>query len=304
MRLHDLSVTQQIMLIALAPLACLTIAFSALHLVYASQSSAHAAHGRALAMASFLAPAAEYGVFSRDQNHLEALLQTAMMQEGVIAVAILDETGLSAQAHIIAWNFFTDFDSTGDLGRPDAYQPGHINILLDQLRRDTIDALVVHSVADPIADARQTELALRWRDDGKVGRVGYWAPDATRIASPGFRDAFSFIVRPNNAWTPEAPQIFATAKSAGCETIGCSPFFRGWRFDALADSAARIEPSVPRNDHISRIAELLLRSALHQPNIDRLIVAMRRVDQVKVNCLSIHRGPLTESESAWLSAIL
>ena len=98
MRLHDLSVTQQIMLIALAPLACLTIAFSALHLVYASQSSAHAAHGRALAMASFLAPAAEYGVFSRDQNHLEALLQTAMMQEGVIAVAILDETGQTIAA--------------------------------------------------------------------------------------------------------------------------------------------------------------------------------------------------------------
>jgi hypothetical protein len=37
--------------------------------------------------------------------------------------------------------------------------------------------------------------------------------------------------------------------------------------------------------------------------VDRVITAMRRVEWVFSNIESVHRGPLTESESKWLESI-
>jgi aryl-alcohol dehydrogenase-like predicted oxidoreductase len=38
------------------------------------------------------------------------------------------------EATILAWNFFTDFSSADECGVPEDYRPGHIDVMLVQLR--------------------------------------------------------------------------------------------------------------------------------------------------------------------------
>ena len=90
-------------------------------------------------------------------------------------------------------------------GGPDYYREEHIQLMLDQLKTDRIDCLVVH----------------------------------------------------------------------GLENFGCSPFVRGWRLDELVARTTVLKgwtPTVSRRT----VADLMLRFAVFQPFIDRLIVAIRR----------------------------
>ena len=73
---------------------------------------------------------------------------------------ILRTLGRRAEAHIIAWNFFVDFQPGEDVGGASHYLPAHLPLILDQLQTDYLDALVVHGLGDPVEDRRQEELAI------------------------------------------------------------------------------------------------------------------------------------------------
>jgi aryl-alcohol dehydrogenase-like predicted oxidoreductase len=211
----------------------------------------------------------------------------------------LAELGRRGEAEIIAWNFFTDFDDDGDVGDAEAYQPHHIELMLDQLQTDRIDDLVVHAVGDEAADRRQEELAVQWRRQGLVGRLGVWAFSLEAVKRYGSDNPYDFMVQPYNTATPDAAEAFAAAKGLGWETLACSPFRRGWRLDTLTDLAAAFEGGDPA-DIRAALADAMLRYSLYQPNVDRLIVAMRRREWVAANAASARRGPLSETELTWL----
>jgi aryl-alcohol dehydrogenase-like predicted oxidoreductase len=213
---------------------------------------------------------------------------TTYQPERVALGRALEELGRRDEATVIAWNFFTDFGPAGDVGGPAAYQPHHIALMLEQLRTDRIDCLVVHGVSDPAENARQQALAVSWREAGLVGRLGVWHPGERAAEEYGRKSPYSFMVRPYNVTTPDAAPAFAACKALGWETLACSPFVRGWELE----KAASRDKSADRE----QVADLVLRYSLFAPNVDRLIVAMRRPEWVARNVASWRRGPLTPLE--------
>ena len=206
-------------------------------------------------------------------------------------------------ATIIVWNFFRDFDDDGEVGPPDYYQPHHIELMLKQLRTDVIDRLVVHPLDDPRENARQEALAVSWKEQGLVRTLGVWAPgpdaDAVYANSP-----YRFMVRPYNVRTPEAPEVFAACKRMGWETIACSPFVRGWELDRLVNIAPTIEKWNRDAEQLrADLADAMLRYSLFQPNVNRLIVAMRDVRWVAANAKSARQGPPTQRQWHWLDRL-
>ena len=50
----------------------------------------------------------------------------------------------------------------------------------------------------------------------------------------------------------------------------------------------------------AKLADHMLRYSLFQPNVDRLIVSMRKAEWVQANVASWLSGPLSGKERAWL----
>lgn len=210
----------------------------------------------------------------------------------------LARLGRRAEVTIIAWNFFVDFDNNGEVGGPDYYQPHHIEQMLAQLQTNWIDCLVVHDLTDPDENQRQLALAQEWQAQGLVKRLGTWYPpenaDQVLAGSP-----FSFMVHPNNITTSQAAPVFAACKRLGWENFACSPFVRGWELDKLAQRLTQThggETCTVRG----QVADILLRYSLFQPDVDRLIVAIRNPEWVTRNIQSIAKGPVTAAELTWL----
>lgn len=204
---------------------------------------------------------------------------TTYLPERVALGKCLKRLGVRTEAQVIVWNFFTDFGPDESVGGHAPYEPHHIQQILDELQRDRVEYLVVHPVSDPDAQARQEALAVHWQQQGLVGRLGTWMPP---LNSP--RGSYDFAVAPCNVTTPAAPARFAAYKALGWETVATSPFVRGWELDKRAvggDKAAT--------------ADTMLRFAAFTPNVDRLIVAMRRPEWVATNRASEARGPLDPS---------
>ncbi|MBT0961493.1 GGDEF domain-containing protein [Denitromonas iodatirespirans] len=115
-RLNNLSLTQRLVLIVMVPVTCVSLVTSALYLNYVREPLELATRARAQSIASFLAPAAEFGVFSGNAAHLDKLLQAAMAQDGVVAVAILDARGAPiaqrGQPMLLAHAVFASGDGT------------------------------------------------------------------------------------------------------------------------------------------------------------------------------------------------
>jgi len=221
---------------------------------------------------------------------------TTYQPERVALGRALAELRRRDEAEIIAWNFFADFDDGGELGGADAYRPHHVDSMLEQLQTDRIDYLVVHFIGDEGEDRRQEELAIHWRQQGLVGRLGTWAPGPGAVDRYGRDNPYSFMVQPYNTGTPNAAEAFAAAKHLGWETLACSPFYRGWRLDKLVETAGSDDPAALR----ARVADHMLRHSLYQPDVDRLIVAMRRPAWVAANVAGVRAGPLTDAEIQWL----
>lgn len=221
---------------------------------------------------------------------------TTYQPERVALGRALHRLGRRGEARIIAWNFFHPFGPGGDVGGPGAYEPHHLQQICDELGIDHVDALVVHGLGDPRADARQLELTMSWCDAGRVGELGIWAPgcDVERVL--GRDNPYAFMVHPRNITTPNADAVFEAGRRLGWRNCACSPFVRGWKLDELAHAA-----DAPVR---ARLADHMLRHALFHPAVDQLIVAMRRPEWVQTNLASVTRGRLGADEQAWLRAAI
>lgn len=92
-RTHALTLGQRLLMVALIPTALLALAMAGLFMMWGMKSADTAMRDRAIAIASFMAPAAEYGVLSGNREALESLLQAALEQREVISVSIHDRSG-------------------------------------------------------------------------------------------------------------------------------------------------------------------------------------------------------------------
>ncbi|HRP96007.1 MAG TPA: diguanylate cyclase [Rhodocyclaceae bacterium] len=88
-----LSLRQRLLLVVMLPAAILAAGIATLFVVRGTQTVDEGLRDRGLAIVSFLAPAAEYGVISGNPASLAALLQAVLAQRDVAAVAIHDRSG-------------------------------------------------------------------------------------------------------------------------------------------------------------------------------------------------------------------
>ena len=92
-RLGDLSIHNRLLLVALLPAALLATLITGLVLYRSAMVLDEALIKRGEAIVSFLAPASEYGVISANRANLSDLLQAAIAQHEVSAVAIYNQEG-------------------------------------------------------------------------------------------------------------------------------------------------------------------------------------------------------------------
>lgn len=198
---------------------------------------------------------------------------TTYLPERVALGKALQRLGRRSEAQLIAWNFFTDFGPNDSVGGHAPYEPQHLAQMLSELQSEHIEHLVVHPVSDPAAQERQEALAISWQEQGLVGRLGTWMPPLSSSQS----GPYTFAVAPCNVTCAEdAAPRFAAYKALGWETLATSPFVRGWELDKRAQGRDKAE-----------VAAEMLRFAAFFPNVDRLIVAMRRPEWVAVNQASL-----------------
>lgn len=229
-------------------------------------------------------------------------IDTTYQPERIALGHILRTLGNRGAVEIIAWNFFMPFGPGQPVGGPRAYCEGDIDTMLSELQTDHIEMLVVHDVADADENRRQLALAQSWQAQRVVDRLGIWHPGREQLQVFGPHNPYSFMVQPYSVTTSEAGYAFGAAKALWWETLATSPFGRGWELKRRAARlAAREELSVPGSTHI--VADLMLRYALHQPSVDRVVVAMRRPEWVQANVASASRGPLADEESALLFSL-
>ncbi|ATE62225.1 GGDEF domain-containing protein [Thauera sinica] len=88
-----LTLTQRLLLTVLVPVSLLSVLISILYLDREAELTEQATRDRGMAMVSFLAPAAEYGVISGNAVNLRSLLAAALAQQDVVAAAIYDRSG-------------------------------------------------------------------------------------------------------------------------------------------------------------------------------------------------------------------
>jgi aryl-alcohol dehydrogenase-like predicted oxidoreductase len=91
-------------------------------------------------------------------------IDTTYQPERIALGGILHRLERHAETSLLAWSFFKDFTSMEPVGEPECYRPGHIDIILEQLRTDHVDCLVVIPAKDTDRDRQQIELAIEWRN--------------------------------------------------------------------------------------------------------------------------------------------
>ena len=206
---------------------------------------------------------------------------TTYLPERVALGKSLKRLGRRSAAQLIAWNFFTDFGPNDSVGGHAPYEPQHIHQMLRELQSEHIEHLVVHPVSDPAAQERQEALAVSWQQAGHVGRLGTWMPPLD-TPQPG---PYAFAVAPCNVTNADdATPRFAAYKALGWEILATSPFVRGWELDKQVAGQGKDKATV---------ADEMLRFSVFFPNVDKLIVAMRRPEWVAINCASVARGGLS-----------
>lgn len=221
---------------------------------------------------------------------------TTYEAERVALGRVLDELGRRSEARILAWNFFADPSSGAYLVGPTPYRESHFDRMLEQLRTDRIDLLVVHPAGSAEEHAKQVDVAQRWRDSGLVGALGTWAPsEALLNRSP---DPYAFFVQPRNPTQPSTP-LFSFGAVHGWRGFATSPFNRGWLLDKLVAAAHAVEGVQPEEAR-AWLSDALLRFALFAPGVDHVIVGIRKLEWIERNRASLARGPLAESDGTRL----
>lgn len=235
-------------------------------------------------------------------DHGISWFDTTYQPERLALGKVLNDLGRRDEATILAWNFFTDFGPGDGVGEPEYYHPGHIDIILEQLRTDYVDCLVVLPLDNSEKNNRQIELVIEWRGKGYVRSLGLWVENPAMIKLSQAANPFRFAIRPFNITAKDAAPVFAAYKTAGWETLATSPFVRGWKLDQIiaeASSRGYGEGNTLR----PVLADLMLRFSLFHGNVDRVIVAMRNVEWINRNLESVCRGPLTAPELSWLQSL-
>jgi aryl-alcohol dehydrogenase-like predicted oxidoreductase len=220
---------------------------------------------------------------------------TTYQPERVALGKALNALGSRAEVSILAWNFFKKFSPGDPVGEAEYYRPHHIEIILEELQTTYVDCLVMVSLDDMEENQRQEELLLEWQRKGYVRSLGLWISNSLLIERYRSRNSFRLAVRPFNVTTNDAPAVFTACKKLGWETLATSPFARGWELDrriAQASSRGRVDIDTLR----SSMADLMLRFSLFQRDVDRVIVAMRKVKWISRNMASVSKGPLTARE--------
>jgi aryl-alcohol dehydrogenase-like predicted oxidoreductase len=227
-------------------------------------------------------------------------IDTTYQPERIALGNVLRQLGRRGETSILAWSFFKDFTSADPVGEPECYQPGHIDIILEQLRTDHVDCLVVIPVKDSDRDRQQIELAIEWRNKGYARSLGVWAENFSGSDMERYRQkTFRYAVLPVNIRARTAAATLTACKKIGLETFATSPFFRGWELERMVGEASAHNYD-NRDALLRRLADLMLRFSLFHPNVDRLIVGMRRLDWIDRNLESVSRGPLSAEEYRWL----
>ncbi|MFB6135565.1 MAG: hypothetical protein ABEJ04_02295 [Halobacteriaceae archaeon] len=194
-------------------------------------------------------------------------------------------------------------EGPGGAGAPGPYERGDAERMADDLGVESLDALVVVPVEDDDAQARQEELAVSWREAGLVGRLGTWHPGPDPAERFGDEDPYEFAVEPYSVSTADAPAAFAAATERGWEAIASSPFDGGRLLGDMVAAAINRAGEDDLGELPARVADHLIRYSLFQPNVDRLLLAMRDPGYVERNVESVERGPLSDEERAWLDSL-
>lgn len=214
----------------------------------------------------------------------------------------LHALGRRNEARILAWNFFTDFSPGDPVGEPEYYRPGHIDAILEQLQSVYVDALVVVPLNDLEENHRQQELVTEWQKKGYVRSLGLWISNPAVMKHHAKENPYRFAIRPYNITTQGAASVFTACKARGWETFATSPFFRGWELDRIITEASARGYGDPETLR-PVVADLMLRYSLFQLDVDRVVVAMRKVQWITRNLESVARGPLTAEEHRWLQQL-
>jgi aryl-alcohol dehydrogenase-like predicted oxidoreductase len=210
---------------------------------------------------------------------------TTYAPERVALGKALKTSGRRDEATIIAWNFFEHFGPNDPVSGEKAYESHHLQQILDELQTDFVDVLVVHPVRDREEHLRQEELALTWKQQGAVKKLGTWMPNLNSL-----NNIYNSVVAPFNVTTNHT-ELFRQYKELGWETLATSPFVRGWE---LESRTAKLNLSK------SEVADLMLRYSAFAPDVDKLIVSIRKLEWIHANIASFHRGAVSETESKLL----
>lgn len=229
-------------------------------------------------------------------------IDTTYQPERLMLGKILSKLYRRVETKIIAWNFFREFDGSGELGGPEYLQSHHLQLMLDQLQVDRLDALVVHWIGADESNRAQEELALQWVSDGRVSQLGIWGAPADAVARFSTINPYQFMVLPANINTPGVEAKLAWGRAAGWQNVATSPYVRGWHLDKLATKALARDGGKELEVR-AKLANLMLRYALYLPNVDRLIVAMRKAEWVDKNVAAALQGALTPAEQQWLMGL-
>jgi len=213
---------------------------------------------------------------------------TTYQPERIALGKALAQLGAREQATILAWNFFQDFDDAGEVGGASYYRADSLDRICRQLQTEVVDVLVVHPLGDAEENKRQEELAVSWREQGRVRRLGIWAPKGK--VTPGVYD---LAIAPGNI-AERGGERFPDYKAQGWETLATSPFVRGWLLERLARRSGR---------PVEELADGLLRYAAFLPGVDRLVVSIRQPGLVAKNVESWRRGPLGDEEARGLEKL-
>jgi aryl-alcohol dehydrogenase-like predicted oxidoreductase len=224
---------------------------------------------------------------------------TTYQPERIALGNVLYALGRRREATILAWNFFTDFLANDPPTKPEYYRSHHIDVILEQLRTDYVDCLVVILLNDPKENKRQEELLIEWKKRGYVRSLGLWIQDPATIEQFRNDNPFRFAIRPFNVTTVEAAPIFEACKMSGWETLATSPFRRGWEIDRMI-AAASTRGYGDAEMLRPIVADLMLRFSLFQRDVDRVIIGMRKVEWIDRNVESVSKGPLTADEHCQL----
>ena len=228
-----------------------------------------------------------------------AWFDTTYLPERVMLGACLKRLQATAQARIIAWNFFHDFAPGEDVGGPLAWQSHHLERVLNELGVERLHGLVVHLMGDADVDRQQVRLARDWHAAGLVAELGIWAPGENATSIWGKDNPFHFVVQPHNITTPGSLEKMAAYKALGWRTLACSPFVRGYELDTLVSAWVRIGGPVASEARIA-LADLLLRFSMFSPGVDQVIISMRKHAYVDQASVSLARGRLSQAEEALL----